>query len=107
MELSLPPLLNFFTIDLQFKNGIQTMLTLLAGSLDNLKELDSMKKYGPAFRYHHIKCLVIPKEHLFERAQHNFFVHDEVEMVDACRVVDSVICLDNSENNFADKSKKQ
>ena len=39
---------------------------------------------------------IITKEHLFEKAQ-QIFVNDEVEIVDSCGVLGSVICPDNAE----------
>ena len=57
-----------------------------------------MKKHGPAFGYHLTKCHIITEENLFEKAQ-QIFVHDEVEIVDGFRVLDSVIGSDNAEKN--------
>ena len=52
------------------------------------------------------KCHIITKEHLFEKAQQNFD-HDEVEIVDSCKVLGNVISSDNAEKKFVEKSLKQ
>ena len=55
--------------------------------------------------YHLTKCHIITKEHLFEQLGH-IFDHDEVEIVDLCRVLDSVIGSDDAEKKFVEKYKK-
>ena len=65
-----------------------------------------MKKRGPAFGYHLTNCHVITKEHLFEKAL-QIFVNDEVEIVDGCRVLDSVIGSDNVEKKLERSLKQQ
>ena len=89
------------TIASQFKSGNAVR------SLDNLNKLcDSLKEHGPAFGFHPTKCHIITKEHLFEKAQ-QIFVHDEVEIVDGCRVLGSVIGSDSAEKKFVERSPKQ
>ena len=60
------------------------------GCLDHLKLFNSLKKHGPTFGHHPTECHIITKEHLFEKAHQIFFQH-EVEIVDCCRVLGSVI----------------
>ena len=77
-------------------------------SHDNMKKLfDSLIKHGPAFVYQLTKCHIITKKHLFGKAQ-QIFVHDEVEIVDGCRVLGGVISSENAKKKkFVERSLKQ
>ena len=75
----------------------------VVGSLDKVKLFDSLKKHGHAFGYHHTKCHIITKEHLFENA----FDHNEVEIADGCKVLGSLIGSDNAEMKFVERRLKR
>ena len=76
-------------------------------SHENLKNLfDTLKKHCPAFGYHLTKCHIITKEHLFESAQ-QIFAHDDLEIVDGCRLLSSVIGSENAAKEFVEISLKQ
>ena len=85
---------------------MRTLTTLSALSLDSFKKLlDSSKKLGPAFDYQLANCHVITKKHLFEKT-HQIFVRNEVEIIDFCKVIGSVLCSDNAEIKFVERSLK-
>ena len=65
-----------------------------------------LEKHGPAFGYHLNQMSHHCQGHQFEKAQHNF-VHDEVEKVDGCRVLGSVLGSDNAEKVFLERSLKK
>ena len=71
-----------------------------------MQPLGTLKKHGPAFGYHPTKCHIITKERLFEKAQ-RIFVHNQVEIIDGCRVLGNVRGSDNAEKEFVDRSYKQ
>ena len=48
----------------------------------------------------------LPKN-IFLKMRKNIFVHDDVEIVDGCRVLGSVIDSDNAEKKFVERSLKQ
>ena len=65
-----------------------------------------MIKHGPSFGYYLTECHIITKKYLFEKAQ-QIFVDDEVEVVDSCRALGSVIGSDNADKKFVERSLKQ
>ena len=65
-----------------------------------------MKKLDPAFGYDPKSIILLPKKNFLKKAQH-IFIHDEVEIIDGCRVLDIVIRSESAEKNIVERSRKQ
>ena len=77
---------------------MRTMVSLSALLLTE-RNIWLMRKLDVASGYHLNKDHVNINEHLFEKAKKNF-VHNDVEIVDRCRISGIVMGFVNAEANF-------